>query len=265
MPVLSKRILGRTDRPVPPVLWEVTAPADAAVTELLAAAGAEWFLVPATVATADIAAIAASLPRMASVVVGVTAADLVARTRRAEVDRVDAIRPLKCAAVMVQAAGPSEMKSGGPFHRINNLRQQGKCDFVFAEAETVADAEWIIGNSPAHAVSVPFGIEDQTARFRVLEQAQELGTAIVARRVRERVWEAGDVTRAEDLRFVLAHQAVAMVVEPLPFSREDASDVLQVLPRPISEGRREEWWARFAEKVKEPPKLRGNHPPEYGS
>ena len=265
MPLLAKRILGRADRPVPPVLWELTAPADASVIAACAAVGADWFLVPAVVATPDIAPIVKSLLGSAKVVVGVTAADLVARTRRAEVERIDALRPLHCAAVMVQAAEPSEMKSGGPFHRINNLRQQGLTEFVFAEAETVADAEWIIGNSPAHAVSVPFGIEDQTARFRVLAQAEELGTAILARRPTESVWEAGEVSRAEDLAFVLSHPAVAMVIETLPASREDTTRVLEALSRPAREARRDEIWARFAARVKEPPKPRGNHPPEYGS
>src|SRR4051812_28957822 len=114
--VLTQRILGRTDRSVPPVLWELTAPAEAGALALCAAAGADWFFIPASIATADVPALAASLRSLpaATVVLGVTAADLVARTRRAEVERIDALAPLKCTAVMVQAAGPSEMKSGGP-------------------------------------------------------------------------------------------------------------------------------------------------------
>jgi hypothetical protein len=270
LPMLSplpRRILARTERPVPPVLWELTAGADPGALEEAAAAGADWFLVPASVPVDRIPTLVASIRAIPSahVVVGVTAADLVTRTRRAEVARIDALRPLKCAAVMVQAGGPSEMKSGGPFHRINNLRQQGRCELVFAEAETVADAEWMIANSPAHAVSVPFGIEDQTARWRVLAQGEELGTAVLARTPHERVWEVKHPTREEDLAFVLAHRAVAMGVQPFPTSREEASRILGSAARPIDETQREALWARFSQSVKEPAKPRGQHPPEYGA
>jgi hypothetical protein len=264
---LPRRILARTERPVPPVLWELTAPADAGAVDEAAAAGADWFLIPASVAIGQIPALVASIRPLgsASVVIGATAAELSARTRRAELERIDALRPLACAAVIVQAGGPSEMKSGGPFHRTNNLRQQGRCEFVFAEAESVADAEWIIANSPAHAVSVPFGIEDQTARWRVLGQGEELGTAILARAPHARAWDVEHPTREQDLAFVLAHRAVAMAVEPFPSSSDEASRILGAAARPMDDAQRDALWARFAQSVKEPAKPRGHHPPEYGA
>jgi hypothetical protein len=251
------------------VLWELSldAVAFADVLAHVAAAGADWFFIPATVAAGDVPLLVERLRSLpsANVVLGVTAAEFVSRTRRAEVERLDALRPLRCAAMLVQSAGPSEMKSGGPFHRLNNLRNAGRCDFVFAEAETVADGEWMIGNTPAHAVVLPFGVADQTARFRVLAAAEELGTAVIVRTPHAAAWDAPKLDRAAELAFALSHPAVAMVVEPLPVGRVEASGSLAAASRLISDAERDEIWKRFRAVVKEPPKPRGNHPPEYGA
>jgi hypothetical protein len=270
--MLSSRILGRTERAVPPVLWELdVARADggsfADVLAIVAAAGADWFFIPHSVLTADIPLLADQLRALnrANVVVGVAGDQLVSRTQRAEVERIDALGKLRCAAVMVQVASPSELKSGGPFHRLNALRQQGRCDFLFAEAQTVADAEWMVDSSPAHAVSLPFGIGDQTAAYRVMKSAEELGTALLARRPEAAVWNVAAPSPIEDLSFIVSHATATMVIEPLPIDRDEARDVLAALAKPMAEDARLDYWQRFSAAVREPAKPRGNHPPEYGA
>jgi hypothetical protein len=255
------------------MLWEVDLPAVdagefAEVLQVVVAAGADWFFIPNTVATGDLPLIVAQLQAVpsAQVVLGVAADDLVARTRRVEVERIDALRSLPCAAVMVQAGTPSEMKSGGPFHRVNTLRQQGRCQFVFAEAHDVADAEWMIAHTPAHAVTLPYGIADQTAGFRVLGvAAEEVGTGVIARRPTGAVWATPEVSLDQDVRFMLGDPRVTMVLESVPASREEAGQLLSAAARPIAGAEREAMWERFRAAVKEPPKPRGNHPPEYGA
>jgi hypothetical protein len=264
---LEKRMLGRSGTAVAPLLWELTFPPDAGIARAVLKAGANWFLLPASVPIDAIKGVVAPLTALDGVriVVGTTAEELITRTRRAEVLRIEALAPLRCAAVMVQSADLSQMKSGGPFHRTGNLRQQAKCEFVFAEASSAADADWIISNSPAHAVSVPFGIADQSAGFGVLALGEELGTAIIAHPPQQAIWKTDPPAPAEEISFVLSYPQVAMAIAPFPRSIEEAQELLFAASAPIDAAQRQQLWSRFQEAVKPPPKPRAGHAPEYGA
>jgi hypothetical protein len=124
-------------------------------------------------------------------------------------------------------------------------------------AEDYPEAEWMVHHSPAHAVCLPFGLGDMTAKYRVLEDARNYGTGVVARSVERRVWDEG-YSGAEDLAFAVGE--ATSVMEPIGRARE----VLEALKEPMGEQIRAGWWERFKKGVAEPAKPVRNLPPEFG-
>ena len=80
------------------------------------------------------------------------------------------------------------------------LRDAGLTQFSFLEAESAEVAEWMVENTPARAVSVPFDPADQTARFRLTEVAREMESHLLSRRASIRKI-AVDASFEEDIHF----------------------------------------------------------------
>jgi hypothetical protein len=114
-------------------------------------------------------------------------------------------------------------------------------------------------------VSVPYGPEDLTAAYRVLSVAAELGTAIVATRPAQPAWQTSETPdQASALALTLSDPRVASVILPLPMTAEEAGRLVRAARHPSPESQWRDVWDRFRERVPEPPKPRGAHPPEYG-
>lgn len=256
---LKRRTLGRTGHPVPPVMWDLRMESmDSGhfleTAQSAAEVGAEWFIIDGGVGVGEVEMLTQQLLAIpsATVVLGLDAADFVTHTRRAETVRMEAIRPVMCAAVMVQNATAAELRSIALFNRLAPLQDAGDCHFMFVAAANAGDATWMIEHSPVAAVMAPFGLADQTAGYRALPAAREHGMGLIARRPTVAVWHAHAApTAAEDIAFVLAFKEVASVVEPFPRDREELYAVLAALRTPMNEQERLHWWIGFSQQIPE--------------
>ncbi len=269
---LVPRVLGRTQRLVPPVIWEIDSRESCGreVLERCAQAQANWFFAPAGVGEEALRAFVERHPSSQcgpaeaySLVLGVEPDHLLGREMREVVKRLEAVGRRECDAVMLQSASPAELKSGRAFHQLSKMRDGGMTQSVFLFTESVSDAEWLVENTPAHGVALPYGLLDQTAMFRVLEAADEMGTAVMSCRPREAVWEPEGLHSTEtDLSFRVAAPGVTSVVEPLPGTVEELDRMLEAVSRPMAVSERSRWWEQFQQRVSPPPKPRLGHPPE---
>jgi hypothetical protein len=258
-PKLSPRVLGRVGSPIAPLIWRVaqTTPLETRVLIRAATAGADWLLVDADVAPPALPPTGVPL----HTIIGIDLETLVERTGRRLIERLDALPGRRCDAVLLQHVTANDLKSGRPYNRLTRLRDEGRTSLVMLEARDAAEAEWMVENTAAHAVSVPYGIGDQTVRYRVLPQAKELGVAILAR---EPEVARVEVTPSDDsLRLRLSDPDIAASVEPLPRDETELSAALSRALSPMSEDDRTKRWETFQQRVPVPAKPRGGHPPEF--
>jgi len=271
LPPLPLRSLGRVDRLVPPLIWQIDGPV-APPAEVLRACrqAADWWFIPASLGLDAIGVWMNAMSRAgdapATVVLGVDVADTLGRGTDAIERRlaVAASGGARTDAVMLQGAGPSALKAGRPFHRLAQLRDRGRINLIFLEADDVAAAAWMVEHTPAHAVCVPYGLADLSAQFAVLPAARELGTAVVAIEPRQPAWTTGaSAARYTDLSYVLGQPDVTAAMEPVPPRVDDLRAVLATARDPMSSDQRARWWAQFQHAVGPPPAAaRGAHPPD---
>jgi hypothetical protein len=257
-PRLSPRVLGRAGSPIPPIVWRVShaSPFNAHVLTRAAAAGADWVLVDADVPPA-------SLPRdvFLHTIIGIDLETLVERAGRRLTARLDALPGERCDALLLQHATANDLKSGRPYNRLTRLRDEGRAPLLILEAIDAAEAEWMVENTAAHAVSVPYGIGDQLVRYRVLQHAKDLGVAILAREPEVAHVEAAPTD--DSLRLRLSDPDVAATIEPLPHDEAGLRAVLARAVQPMSDVERSHQWESFQQRVPAPAKPRGGHPPEF--
>jgi hypothetical protein len=167
---------------------------------------------------------------------------------------------------MLQRVEITELKAGRPFHRLAQLRDAGRTQLAMLEAPDVADAEWMVESTPAHAISLPFDLSDQLAKYRVLPAAREMGTAILSRRAAPARWPLDPpASAAENIAFRAGEEDVAAVIEPLAEDVKTLELLLAAVRSPMPPAEREQWWTRFQAHVPPPAKRPRGHPPEYGT
>jgi hypothetical protein len=241
------RRLGRSDIEVPSLIWRVSRDFDR---HILKAAGGDWVFAPARGFKSDL--------RDLNVLVGIEAEALRPRGTSAIEKRLAELGLERCAGIVLQGASADDVKSGWPLHRLAAVRERNLARLIVIEAAGIADAQWLVESSPAHAVIVPYGVEDLTAGFSLLDTAMEVGTAILATRPTAAVWSPPPDALAYDVQMRTGDDRIAASIEPLP-----ASPPIPDLP--LSAEAREELWKQFRAQVPPPPPLKGGHPPEYGA
>ena len=199
----------------------------------------------------------AAMGKEMKLVVPVAAASLESRKGRAVETYLEAVGVDGCEAVLLEGATPGDVKAGGVFHRLARLRENGVVGWFMISAADYPEAEWMVHHSPAHAVCLPFGLGDMTAKYRVLEDAENYGTGVIARAVEQRVWDPA-YSAADDVAFAAGEVTSVLV------SIGRAREVLDGLARPMNERARADWWERFKTVVGEPAKPVRNLPPEFG-
>jgi hypothetical protein len=209
--------------------------------------GASWFYIAEAPSGAAI-----DVPAV-EVVLGVPAGALQARRGAVVRERLDALGVARCAGVMLREVNPGAVKAGGPFHRLSQLRDAGTVDLFFAEAEDYATGEWLLHHTPAHAVAVPFSLNDLTAKYRLLRDAAGFGTGVIARPARS-AWTAPRAFDAiENVSFLAGEEAVTAMLLPLPDDVNELRRILDALMHPMPEAERAWWWEAFRRQVPEPP------------
>ena len=261
-------------RMIAPLVWRVgpLGPGvDPPLTILSAAiATGGWVFLPADVPDADLGFLKAfdsKTIQRPSIVMGVRGEDLAAQRAFAPVRTTGRDRRDKLCGGH-PGRGRSHRAEGRPaYQRLTQLRDAGVTRLIFLEATDVPNAEWLIENTAAHAVSLPFGVADLTAAYGLLDIAQEVGTAVLVRRPERVVWNAtsGWDKPTSHVPFCLSDPRVAAVIEPLPDTEERLRDLLVAAASLVSDDVTGELWAAFQQQVPRPPRSRTGHPPEYGA
>ena len=251
LPTLASRTLGRTGRPIPPILWRIgphtAAPAD--VLQRLPETGATWFFIDAGTPDQTLA----QLSPGASIVIGMDVGQLTPRAAAWLSRRLQQLSLATCEGVLIQDASPSAIKSGGPFHRLIQLRERGLTRTFWLDAEDAATAEWMVENTPAHAVCVPFSLDDQLAAYRVLPAAAEMGLAVIAK--------PGDLSAA-NLSFIAAEPRISAIVIGLPQTPQDLRRMAVAVAHPMPDEQRLTAWEAWQAAHPEPPRPKRNLPPD---
>lgn len=249
------------------VVWEIARRASGGGRELLHAARAQdanAVLFPVAASPETLGSWAEIVESNDTVIVGLDSDDLVARRNRALEERLALLKQARCAAVLLQNVETDSLKAGRPFHRLLQLRDAGLTQKIFLDAPSAAVAEWMVENTPAAAVAVPFDLWEQSAKFRLFQIAREMQTGLLSRRhVVRRI--SASASREDDLSFRIAESPVTALIEPLPDSTDEMLSILRCIASPMSGIHRDEWWERFAATVEAPPKPKRGHPPEYGA
>lgn len=254
---------------VPPIIWEVgpdrvEQPEFATIVQACVRLGASEFYLPAA---SDVTVIERFAQTAAPhVLLGMQAEHLLPRGSPAARQRIRAAREGRTSGVLLEDVASVELKGGRVFQRMAQLRDEGLVQFLALDAADVAAAEWMVEHTPAHAVCVPYGLEDQTAGYALLATAEELATAVFARRPARTIWTPPDeITPDLDLGFRLGDARVTACIEPLPGSEDELESRVRAASDSMPAPARARWWSAFQQQVPAPPKARGAHPPEFGA
>ena len=233
------------------MLWELGEGIglDAGVFRELSRVGANWAYLPDESANGSAAGFIGEL----KVVLGIPADALQARRGGVVPDRLSALGLSRCEGVMLRDVSAGEIKAGGPFHRLSQLRDKGTIDLFFAEAHDYPTAEWLLHHTPAHAVCLPFSLRDLTAKYRLLRDALGFATGVIARPPAESAWDAPPIDLATDVAFLAGEEAVTSILLPLPRDLGELARIVGALQNPMAEEQRAHWWQEFQRQVPEPP------------
>ncbi|MGE5611525.1 MAG: hypothetical protein ACM359_19905 [Bacillota bacterium] len=266
---LPSRLLPWPQRPIPPFLWQLPDSAAAInprVLETLSLAAATWFFIPRNVPQSGLSDFARALEPLADaarIVIAIDAAQLQPRRSRIIQDRLAPLSRSCCEAIYLQDISPSDVKAGSPFHRLSQLRDQGITSLFFIDAPDHATAEWMLDHSPAHAVCIPFGLADQTAKYRLFEDAAGFGTGLIARPPHRLIWQPDSpIDLFSDITFILADPAIAALLLPLPSILAELQLLLDAATHPMPDSDRQQWWNCFSQQVPPPAPLPRSTPPE---
>ena len=254
LPTLAPRTLGRTARPVAPVIWRIgpDSSPSADVMQRLPEIGAAWFFIDAD-APDDLLHQLGQLTPAMSAVIGMSQTHLTPRAAHWLTGRLARLGLSSCDGVMIQDVSPSEIKAGGPFHRLIQLRDRGLTKTFWIDAEDAPSAEWMVENTPAHALCIPFSLVDQTAAYRILPATAEMGLALIAR--------PGDASE-KNLAFISAEPRISSILIDLPPTPPEFTRIINAIAHPLPESQRLEAWERYRAAHLEPPKPKRNLPPD---
>lgn len=260
-PPPSRPIVRGGGRAVPFIVWELSRQPSNVIERCLER-GADWFVIPHSISNDDLRRWMQRL-NGAHGILGIDSAALSLRSTQTIDDRLHAAGPAKLDAILLQNISLGQIKEGRIFHRVAQLRERGRVELCVVEADSLAEAEWMLRHTPAQGVALRYGIGDQSARYRILPEAAELDTAIFARRPPAPVWPIENVEIHRDLSFLAANAHITAVIEPLPETKEQVDASVDAVRTPMSAGEVERLWQEFCQHVCEPPKPRGAHPPEW--
>ncbi len=239
---MTSRVFGRANVSVPAIWWQ------AGAANLLPRAQklSDWLIVHAGGGRAA--------PEEAQIAISVNTQKLLERNAKPVQDELSRLGRDRCEAVILDDATPTELKGGRLFHRFSQLRDNDVTSLLILSAPDSLAAEWMVESTAAHGVVVPFSRDDQSAGFRVLDKAADVGCALLAR--------AKDY---EDIRLLLAEPRIAVVIVPAPASEVELEELERIVRAGPDVAYRDEQWEKYRTTHEPPPKLRSSHPPEYGA
>ncbi|MDB5325128.1 MAG: hypothetical protein JWM57_697 [Phycisphaerales bacterium] len=146
--------------------------------------------------------------------------------------------------VVVRDLLANDLKVGWPLHRLQRFRDEGLCKWFVIETHDSLEAEWIAANAPVHGVILTYTRDDLSARYRVFDAAANGGVALIG--------------HADSSAAAALHLATPQIAATLlsPGVNE---------PKPLSVQQAEALWTSYAANNPEPAKLRGGHPPDFGT
>lgn len=102
--------------------------------------------------------------------------------RDAVLQRIDQLGVDRVDVLTLRVEDPQELKGGGMLQTLFNLRSQGVVAEIGLAHGDVRAAEWLAIHSAARVLVVDYSIENQAARYRLIDTAREYGMALVALR-----------------------------------------------------------------------------------
>jgi hypothetical protein len=252
---LPTRPLPRAEIECPPIVWRVTsAVMDPGVLGRCLEIGADVFIADCDAGQVEAAAgkwiIGIDADTAAAMDVDDTSAQL--RSRSATV-----------VGVLLQHAESGQIKSGRAVDRIMRLRDALGARLLAIEAADTGMAEWLVDHSPAHAVLLPYDLADQSAGWRLLDSASELGVGLFARRSEPPIpWIDAAPADERSLGFVAADRRIACVVVDLTTSIASLDSLVSAVRSPMSPEDSAEWIARYRALHPAPARRRHGHAPD---
>jgi hypothetical protein len=199
-----------------------------------------------------------TIPTGWNCVIGVEMESLRTRVVQPLDDKLAALGVKRCAGVMIESPTSLGVKAGWPFHRLSQLRDRGVTSQFWVDVSDVQDAEWLVENTPAHAVVIGYGIADQAAKYRLLKSANDMGVAVVGKGV-----QGGD--DMEDVRLRSGEPGLTTQIIDLPTDLTGLGRVLEVMQMDMTPAELNSAWEAYAKDHPEPPRPKGAHPPEFGA
>jgi hypothetical protein len=194
------------------------------------------------------------VPDEMNIAISVNSPKVLERNARPVHEELAKLGRKRCEAVILDDATPTELKGGRLFHRLSQLRDEELTSLLILSAPDSLAAEWMVENTAAHGVIVPFSRADQSAGFRVLDKATDVGCALLAR--------AKDL---EDIRLILAEPRITVAIIPAPASEVELEELERIVRAGPDTAYRDEEWEKYRASHEPPAKLRSSHPPEYGA
>src|SRR5437764_478849 len=153
--MLTPRTFGRSNIAVPPIWWQTAA------VNLLPRAQhlSNWAIVHEGSGRA--------VPAQMNIAISVNTPAVLERNARPVQDELARQKRQRCDAVIVDDATTTELKGGRLFHRLSQLRDEELTSLIILSAPDPLAAEWMVENTAAQGVIVPFSRADQSAAFRV--------------------------------------------------------------------------------------------------
>lgn len=244
-PVVSRHF-GRCEVAVPPLAWRLVAGRvhDASLLEEAASRGADLCLLDADAAPPD--------EPGCRWLLGVTVDEAQSRPTPRLLRLLDQLGP-RVLALVLQGATTAQVKAGRAVDRLARLRQDRGVPLWCLEApDSVLDVEWMIENTPAHGVIIRHDSREQSASFRALDSARELGVAVLAS-------PSPSLCPVEEVRFLSADPRVTSVVLPLPESPSRVGGLIQAARSPMSAEQRESSWQAYRAAHPAPRRPRHGH------
>lgn len=158
--------------------------------------------------------------------------------------------------LVLQGATPGQVKAGRAVDRIARLRADRGLPLWCIEApDDALDTEWLIENTPAHGILLGYHRRNQSAGFRALTAASELGVAAIA----IPGFDNDPRTLIDEVRFLVSDHRVTCVSVPVPGRVEQADQLIRAARSPISERERGELWHAYRTTNPEPKRPRHGH------
>ncbi|HMO24769.1 MAG TPA: hypothetical protein PKB10_00720, partial [Tepidisphaeraceae bacterium] len=165
--------------------------------------------------------------------------------------------------VLLQHADSGQIKAGRAVDRIMRLRDPLGARLLAIDAADTPIAEWLVDHSPAHAVVLPYGLSDQSAGWRLLDAASELGVSLFAHPGKPSTrWIDPDPSAESDLSFIASNPRIACAVIELPVSPDALDALLAAAFRPMSADESGQWIARYRARHAAPARRRHGHAPD---